>query len=184
MSEKKRVLCCDRVSCVYDEKEKADFLDGVKKGSWVCYMLRSTVAPNRTYAGVTNDLKHRLRQHNGEIIGGARATRQFRPWKIASVVTGFGSDKSAAMRFEWFLKMSHAPGAKPYVQSFMYAPPPKAIRESSLSRRASLFARAYEKITSCCDARVVCLDSDFGCALTEKISAVKSTDHPEPEIRH
>ncbi len=32
------------------------------------------------YTGVTTDMVRRLSQHNGTLIGGARATRKFRPY--------------------------------------------------------------------------------------------------------
>lgn len=79
-------------------------------GKWVVYVLSSTPSPCRTYAGVTNDWPHRLRQHNGEIKGGARATITGKPWKLAALAYGFGEDKSMAMRFEWFCKVKHYRG--------------------------------------------------------------------------
>jgi predicted GIY-YIG superfamily endonuclease len=79
----------------------------IPKGEWVVYILQSVPRPMRTYAGVTNHLSHRIRQHNGEIKGGARATCSTRPWKLYAVVRGFGDDKRTAMRFEWFTKMKH-----------------------------------------------------------------------------
>jgi predicted GIY-YIG superfamily endonuclease len=78
-----------------------------QKGNWVVYVLSSIPRPHRTYCGVTNDLKHRLRQHNGEIKGGAVATRTDRPWKLSALAVGFGDDKSTAMRFEWFCKVKN-----------------------------------------------------------------------------
>ncbi|MBA5248580.1 MAG: GIY-YIG nuclease family protein, partial [Gammaproteobacteria bacterium] len=41
--------------------------------TWLVYLLECT--NNTLYCGVTNDIKKRLRQHNGEIVGGARYTR-------------------------------------------------------------------------------------------------------------
>jgi hypothetical protein len=38
------------------------------------------------YCGVTNDLDKRLRQHNGDIVGGAKYTRANRPCVLASSV--------------------------------------------------------------------------------------------------
>ena len=35
-----------------------------------------------TYTGVTTDVQRRLRQHNGLIGGGAKATRAGRPWVL------------------------------------------------------------------------------------------------------
>ena len=46
------------------------------------YLLQSLQDPRKTYIGVTNDISRRIRQHNGEIVGGARYTRRFRPWKF------------------------------------------------------------------------------------------------------
>lgn len=37
---------------------------------------------NTFYTGITNNLKKRLRQHNGEIVGGAFYTRNKRPVKL------------------------------------------------------------------------------------------------------
>ena len=56
--------------------------------------------PNRTYVGYTNNPKRRLRQHNGEIKGGAKYTQIGRPYKFAACIGGFQSH-SAALQFEW-----------------------------------------------------------------------------------
>ena len=45
------------------------------------YIL-SEIGGNRTYIGYTVNLQRRLRQHNGEIVGGAKATRG-RKWEFA-----------------------------------------------------------------------------------------------------
>jgi predicted GIY-YIG superfamily endonuclease len=68
----------------------------------LCYVLYSTVT-NRIYIGYTNDFPHRIRQHNGEILGGAKKTHRFRPWKKLCSVHGF-YDNSSALRFEWRLQ--------------------------------------------------------------------------------
>jgi predicted GIY-YIG superfamily endonuclease len=58
----------------------------------------------QTYIGATSDPDRRLRQHNGEISGGARATAirvaQGQTWHRACVVSGF-PDQRAALQFEW-----------------------------------------------------------------------------------
>lgn len=41
------------------------------------YLLKNT-NNNRTYVGITNNLERRIRQHNGEIKGGAKYTRNFK----------------------------------------------------------------------------------------------------------
>lgn len=53
----------------------------------------------KSYVGVTPDLDRRLRQHNGEIGGGARATSG-RRWERIGHVSGF-PDQRAALQFEW-----------------------------------------------------------------------------------
>lgn len=70
--------------------------------AYFVYVLCSTVAP-RTYVGMTNDVTRRLRQHNGELVGGARYTRVDRPWKVA-LVLGPYETRSIACRVEWRAK--------------------------------------------------------------------------------
>ncbi|ALD61945.1 putative GIY-YIG endonuclease [Mollivirus sibericum] len=48
----------------------------------------------KTYVGCTNNLKKRLREHNGEITGGAKSTRGG-SWKFMFYVTGFPSRETA-----------------------------------------------------------------------------------------
>jgi predicted GIY-YIG superfamily endonuclease len=69
---------------------------------YCCYCLRSQVT-RRTYVGITNNLQRRLRQHNGEIKGGAQYTTQGRPWELALFVTGFTCQKEV-LSFEWAWK--------------------------------------------------------------------------------
>lgn len=66
---------------------------------YVSYLLTNTTT-NRTYIGITNCLERRLRQHNGDLQGGAKYTRSGRPWHVHAIVYPFPT-KSAAMRFEW-----------------------------------------------------------------------------------
>lgn len=49
--------------------------------SYICYVLRSLDPKycNRTYTGITNNSIRRLRQHNGELTGGAHSTKCIRP---------------------------------------------------------------------------------------------------------
>ena len=75
------------------------------KDKYCCYIICS-LNPNflnRTYNGSTNDLTRRLRQHNGEIAGGAKATRGKGPWVPIAVLEGFGSHKEA-LSCEWRIK--------------------------------------------------------------------------------
>ena len=70
--------------------------------NYLCYLLKSETS-NRTYIGITTNLKKRLRQHNGEICGGAKYTRSYRPWKPVLCVNGFFT-KNQALSFEYRVK--------------------------------------------------------------------------------
>lgn len=49
--------------------------------SWSVYLLQCS--DGSFYTGVTTDLARRVRQHNGEIVGGANYTRGRRPVVLA-----------------------------------------------------------------------------------------------------
>lgn len=68
-----------------------------------CYIIHNE--QNRTYNGYTNNLERRLRQHNGLIKGGARATHGRGPWNFVLIVTSEHWDCiSVAMQHEWSIK--------------------------------------------------------------------------------
>ncbi|XP_027161441.1 structure-specific endonuclease subunit SLX1 homolog [Coffea eugenioides] len=69
------------------------------KNSWSVYLILSTNPPIKTYVGVTTNFSRRLKQHNGEVNGGAKASRAGRPWVCACFIKGF-RDKSEACEFE------------------------------------------------------------------------------------
>lgn len=72
---------------------------------YYCYIIRSTNPNflNSTYNGSTNNLVRRLRQHNGELVGGAKATRGKGPWIFIAVWEGFKT-KQEALSCEWRIK--------------------------------------------------------------------------------
>lgn len=68
---------------------------------WFFYIIQNG---NCTYAGVSPDPVRRLRQHNGEIKGGAKYTLSKGPgWKHVCIVSGFQT-KIQSMQFEWAVK--------------------------------------------------------------------------------
>ncbi|MDC9714375.1 MAG: GIY-YIG nuclease family protein [Gammaproteobacteria bacterium] len=67
---------------------------------WFVYLLRC--ANDALYCGVTNDIDKRLRQHNGEIVGGAKYTRANAPCKL--VYQEKAKDRSAALKRECEIK--------------------------------------------------------------------------------
>jgi len=70
------------------------------QNDWQVYLLRC--ADNTLYCGITNDLPRRLRQHNGEINGGAKYTQGRRPCQL--VYSENHPDKSQALKRELQIK--------------------------------------------------------------------------------
>jgi len=73
---------------------------------WFCYILRNTNEKYKTmtYNGSTNDPIRRLRQHNEEISGGAKATHgKGQSWEIYFLMTGF-QDHINTLSCEWRIK--------------------------------------------------------------------------------
>lgn len=78
------------------------------------YLLRSS---RKMYIGATVDLERRLRQHNGEVKGGAKATRG-RKWKRVAYISGFPNWKTT-LAFEWKWKqLSRKQKAPPLTKQF------------------------------------------------------------------
>ena len=72
-----------------------------KEKEWFVYLLATVEAPSKTYVGATTDVDRRLKQHNGLMSGGARATGTVPGgWYRVCYVKGF-PDKREALRFEW-----------------------------------------------------------------------------------
>lgn len=73
--------------------------------SFFVYLLECT--DKSTYVGATVDLDHRLRQHNGELVGGAHATHvkiaEGNAWERVCHIRGF-PDWRTALQFEWAFK--------------------------------------------------------------------------------
>jgi predicted GIY-YIG superfamily endonuclease len=71
---------------------------------WIVYVIENK---GYTYVGVSPDPVRRLRQHNGEICGGAKYTTSKGPgWKHVCLIGGF-DDKIQSMQLEWAIK--HVP---------------------------------------------------------------------------
>jgi len=70
--------------------------------AWVVYVLLSGPL-ERTYVGVATNAERRLRQHNGELVGGARTTRAGRPWSLGALYGPY-ANRADAQRGEAELK--------------------------------------------------------------------------------
>jgi structure-specific endonuclease subunit SLX1 len=66
------------------------------------YLIQST--RGKTYVGATINVARRLRQHNAELVGGAkyttRAVQKGESWNLVCYVSGF-EDWRAVLQFEW-----------------------------------------------------------------------------------
>ena len=78
--------------------------------SYLCYCLQKSGGSGKgplTYVGCTNNFSRRIRQHNGEIKGGAKCTTkaclQGAFWNPIVFAVGF-IDNKEALSFEWHWK--------------------------------------------------------------------------------
>lgn len=74
-----------------------------------CYILYNTCS-QASYVGYTTNPSRRLRQHNGEIQGGARYTHRQKEsqkggkWEYLVVITSSNFTKHIALSLEWHVK--------------------------------------------------------------------------------
>lgn len=68
--------------------------------AWSVYILQC--ADGTLYTGIARDLQRRLRQHNGELVGGPRYTRGRRPVRLLWSDTAI--DRSVAQQREAAIK--------------------------------------------------------------------------------
>lgn len=73
-----------------------------KKPLWHLYVLVSRDG-DRTYVGISHDPERRLREHNGELPGGAKSTRAGRPWSLGASYGPY-PDRGTAQSAEHALK--------------------------------------------------------------------------------
>jgi predicted GIY-YIG superfamily endonuclease len=70
---------------------------------WYVYVIQSEIPrrkkgrtlPGFYYVGSTTDPSRRIRQHNGEIVGGARFTSKHRPWNPRALYGPYKNRKDA-----------------------------------------------------------------------------------------
>lgn len=92
----------------------------------------------KTYVGVTPDLDRRLKQHNGLLSGGAKATHG-RQWERICHVAGF-PDHTSVLQFEWRWKqLSRKLLGTPLERRF------KALQELLLLERPTSAAVPYSQ---------------------------------------
>ena len=68
--------------------------------TWAVYVV--LCADDTLYTGVTTNVSRRVRQHNGEIAGGAKYTRSRRP--VILLVSWTADSRSSALKQEYSFK--------------------------------------------------------------------------------
>lgn len=117
--------------------------------SWYCYVLKS-VNCNKTYNGSTNDLKRRLRQHNGELAGGAKATQIGRPYEIICTISGF-SNHQKALSCEWWIR--HPTGSR--MRPSQYTKPNGRIKGIDFLFQSQIWKEKFSDEKLVCDIQEI-----------------------------
>ena len=94
--KKKRLMAVENSTM---DKMAAKLRAGFKRNakSAMVYFLRND--DNQSYVGCAAQPRHRLKQHNGKIVGGACFTKKHGPWEMVLYVDGFES-RVQALAFE------------------------------------------------------------------------------------
>lgn len=75
------------------------------KNNYVVYILTHSIS-NKTYVGITNNTTRRIRQHNGELVGGAKYTKinkEEGSWTFYGFIKGL--NKNLALSLEKRIKI-------------------------------------------------------------------------------
>lgn len=85
-----------------------------------CYILRLISDPRVNYIGYTVNMARRIRQHNGELVGGARITTRRssigKLWKVIALVSSEQFTHRRALSCEWWIK--HPTGKRKQASCF------------------------------------------------------------------
>lgn len=88
--------------------------------SHFCYILELIGDPRFNYIGYTVDMTRRIRQHNGDLVGGARITTRKSSigkfWKVIALVSSEQFTHPRALSCEWWLK--HPNGKRKHMSCF------------------------------------------------------------------
>ncbi|CAM6044920.1 unnamed protein product [Sphagnum compactum] len=139
-----------------DDDDDTQVVD--RDDSWWAYLLLSANS-RKTYVGVSSNVVRRLRQHNGELAGGAKAARAGRPWHLACTVGSFSS-RSQACQFEWrwkkYSKSSSSGMDKAVVAGDLplSAPPQKLVELPVILRRWTALMQAQNEVQEWKQVRV------------------------------
>ena len=93
---------------------KSFFMDTTTQKNWLIYILEC--GDGSLYCGITNNLEKRLKQHKGEIKGGAKYTRSHWPCKL--VYEEKSANQSKALQREVIIKKMSKVEKRTLISSF------------------------------------------------------------------
>ena len=93
---------------------KSFFMGTTPQNNWLIYML--VCRDGSIYCGITNNLEKRLKQHKGEIKGGAKYTRSHWPCKL--VYEEKSASRSEALQREVIIKKMSKVEKQTLINSF------------------------------------------------------------------
>ena len=89
-------------------------MDITPQKNWLIYILKCR--DNSLYCGITNNIEKRLKQHDGEIKGGAKYTRSHWPCKL--VYKEKSESRSEALQREMVIKIMSKVEKQTLISSF------------------------------------------------------------------
>jgi hypothetical protein len=87
----------------------------MEENNYLIYLLKNTIN-NCTYVGITNNLKRRIRQHNGELVGGAKYTKnkkQDGEWIVYGTINGLGKRQALSLEKKIQIRSRKTKGPNP-----------------------------------------------------------------------
>lgn len=81
-----------------------------------CVYLLCHSTSRCTYVGITNNLERRIRQHNGELVGGAKYTKmkkQEGSWRVYGKISNLEKSMALSMEKKIHLRTKKTKGASP-----------------------------------------------------------------------
>jgi predicted GIY-YIG superfamily endonuclease len=87
----------------------------MEENNYLIYLLKNTIN-NCTYVGITNNLKRRIRQHNGELVGGAKYTKnkkQDGEWIVYGTINGLGKRQALSLEKKIQIRSRKTKGTNP-----------------------------------------------------------------------
>ena len=149
---------------------------------WFCYILKNE--NGRTYNGSTNNPVRRLRQHNGAIKGGAKATsRTEGGWSYIAILSGF-PDHINALQAEWRVKCcTGKPGKRPKE----YEGPTGRIKSLNLILPLEYWTKQSTRCNRDFKIKLLILEDMvqyLDCSVIPENIEVITTDKIEDELEH